>query len=207
MRTYFTSFLICILAALNAACKEEGKEIEKMTQAETICLLPVGEVNEDVLFFLQSELQKVFQRQVKIAEGLEHPDYAYNPEREQYLSPDIVDRIKKEKSKDCDRILGVVDIDLYVPSLNFVFGQADFHDRVAVISLTRLRQEYYGLSSDEKLFRERALKEAVHELGHTYGLRHCPDTKCVMHFSNSLKDTDIKSHNFCPGCKSKLSQK
>lgn len=207
MRTYFTSFLICILAGLNAGCKEEDKEIEKMTQAETICLLPVGEVKEDVLTFLQSELKRIFQKEVKVAEGVEHPDYAYNPEREQYLSSEIVDRIKKEKSKYRDRILGVVDIDLYVPALNFVFGQADFFDKVAVISLVRLTQEYYGLPKDDKLFQDRALKEAVHELGHTYGLRHCPDPKCVMHFSNSLKDTDIKSHNFCPECQSQLNQK
>lgn len=206
MRIYLTCLLISVLAALNAACKEEDKEIEKMIHGEAICLLPVGEVKEDVLFFLQSELEKVFEKEVKIAQSLQHPDYAYNPEREQYLSSEIVERIKKEKSKDCDRILGVTDVDLYVPSLNFVFGQADFFDKAAVISLVRLRQEYYDLPKDEKLFQERVLKEAVHELGHTYVLTHCENPECVMYFSNTLEDTDIKSHDFCPECESKLNQ-
>ena len=206
MRVYLTCLLISVLAALNAACKEEDKEIEKMIHGEAICLLPVGEVKEDVLAFLQSELHRIFQKEVKVAQRVEHPDYAYNPEREQYLSSEIVDRMKREKPKGCHRVLGVADIDLYVPSLNFVFGQADFYDKVAVISLVRLRQEYYGLPKDEKLFQDRALKEAVHELGHTYGLTHCDDPKCVMHFSNSLKDTDIKSHTFCRRCESTLNQ-
>lgn len=178
-----------------------------MKQDETICLVALGEVDKDILSFLQTELEKVFENQVKIAEGLERPDYAYNPERDQYHPSEILKKMKKKQFKDCNRVLGVTDIDLYVPSLNFVFGEADFYDKVAVISLSRLRQEYYGLSKDEKLFQRRVLKETIHELGHTYGLHHCPDPKCVMHFSNSLKDTDIKSHNFCSVCKSKLNQK
>ncbi len=190
--------------AFTVQCKDENGKIEKMKQDENICLVAMGKVDKDILSFLQSELQEVFQKEVKIAKGIKHLDYAYNPKREQYHSSEILEKMKKEKFEGCDRVLGVGDVDMYVPSLNFVFGEADFYDRVAVISLVRLRQEYYGLPEDDKLFQERALKEAVHELGHTYDLRHCPDPKCVMHFSNSLKDTDIKSHNFCPQCKSKL---
>jgi archaemetzincin len=178
-----------------------------MKQNETICLVALGEVDKGILSFLQPELEKVFEKQVKIAEALEHPDYAYNPKRDQYHSSEILEKMKKVKFEGCDRVLGIGDVDMYVPSLNFVFGEADFYDRVAVISLVRLRQGYYGLPEDNKLFQKRALKEAVHELGHTYGLRHCPDPKCVMHFSNSLKDTDIKSHIFCTECKPKLIQK
>jgi archaemetzincin len=196
--------LTLILAVFIAQCKENNKEIEKMKQEETICIAAVGEVDKETLSFLQSELERVFKKEVKTAEDLKHPEYAYNPKRDQYHSSEILERMKKEHFKGCDRVLGITDVDLYVPSLNFVFGEADFYDKVAVISLTRLRQEYYGLPKDEKLFQSRALKEAVHELGHTYGLRHCSDPKCVMHFSNSLKDTDIKSHNFCSGCKYKL---
>ena len=103
-----------------------------------------------------------------------------------------------------ERVLGVVDVDLYAADLNFVFGEADPKEGVAVISLARLRQEFYGLAPNESLFHERILKEAVHELGHTYSLGYCPDPACVMHFSNSLKDTDIKKSSFCLKCHPRL---
>jgi len=101
-----------------------------------------------------------------------------------------------------EKILGIVDHDLYVPELNFVFGEAS---RIAaVISLTRLRQGFYHLPENRSLFHQRILTEAVHELGHTYGLRHCENPRCVMFFSNSLMDTDRKGPAFCARCKSKL---
>jgi len=106
-----------------------------------------------------------------------------------------------------DRVLGVVDVDIFAPGLNFVFGQADISGKRALISLQRLRQEFYGLPRDESVFGERVLKEAVHEVGHTYGLRHCPDPTCVMHFSNSLPDTDLKGCNLCLICQEKISRK
>ncbi len=91
-------------------------------------------------------------------------------------------------------------MDLYTRGLNFVFGQARLGGREAVISLARLHQSFYGLPEDEELLLERSLKEAVHELGHTWGLAHCPDHLCVMHFSNSLRDTDVKTARFCSKC-------
>jgi archaemetzincin len=93
----------------------------------------------------------------------------------------------------------LVDHDLYVPGLNFVFGEAS--QKVAVISFTRLRQEFYHLPEDRGLFHRRALTEAVHELGHTYGLQHCKNPHCVMFFSNTLMDTDRKGPEFCTECK------
>jgi archaemetzincin len=99
----------------------------------------------------------------------------------------------------------VVDVDLFVPGLNFVFGLAP--GSTAVISLVRLRHEYYGERKNEYLFRDRALKEAIHELGHTFGLHHCPDIRCIMHFSNCLEDTDIKCPDFCKVCSNKIGRK
>jgi archaemetzincin len=103
--------------------------------------------------------------------------------------------------------LGIIDADLYVPGLNFVFGEADLMGCCALISLTRLRQEFYSLPADSGLFFQRVAKEAVHEIGHTLGLNHCPDVRCVMHFSNSLEDTDIKSSYLCANCARILARK
>jgi len=103
-----------------------------------------------------------------------------------------------------ERVVGIADVDLYVPRLSFVFGEADVGSGTAIISLCRLRQEYYGLAPDEALFLERATKEIVHELGHTFGLGHCPNDRCVMHFSNSLADTDLKNAQFCNRCRPRI---
>jgi archaemetzincin len=99
------------------------------------------------------------------------------------------------------KILAICDFDAYSSHLNFVFGQAYLDGSISAIYLPRLRQEFYGLKADEYLFHQRIVKEAVHELGHAFGLNHCGNTRCVMHFSNSLSDTDIKESHFCNVCK------
>jgi archaemetzincin len=101
-------------------------------------------------------------------------------------------------------ILGICNFDAYSSGLNFVFGQAFLTGGVAVIYLPRLRQEFYGLAADRSIFIDRVLKEATHEVGHAFGLKHCPKQLCVMHFSNSLVDTDHKAKDFCNICKNKL---
>lgn len=170
----------------------------------SILLVPVGEMDKKVMERLQVDLGKVFGRKVEVGQGMHHPGYAYNKKRSQYLSTAILETLMEQKEYAAyDRMLGMVDQDLYVPELNFVFGEAG--QKAAVISLTRLRQEFYHLPQDENLFYRRALTEAVHELGHTYGLGHCRNSHCVMFFSNSLTDTDKKGPDFCLECKSKLS--
>jgi len=164
---------------------------------EKLNIIPIGKIDQRILDYLKVELRKKFGLEVGIVEPMEKPDYAYNPQRRQYHSTSILEKISKLTN---GVILGVVDLDLYVPDLNFVFGQAAPLMRMAIISLARLRQECYGLPKNESLFRERAIKEAVHELGHVFGLNHCRDPKCVMHFSNSLFDTDKKSSSFCSKC-------
>jgi archaemetzincin len=101
-------------------------------------------------------------------------------------------------------LLGLIEADCYAPGLNFIFGQAKPHGREAFVALPRLRQSFYGLPEDPTLLRQRALTEAVHELGHTWSLTHCPDPQYVMHFSNSLRETDVKGSNFCPRCSHRL---
>lgn len=176
---------------------------EKRIHNMSILLVPVGEIDKKVMERLQVDLGKVFERKVEVGQGMLHPDYAYNKKRNQYLSTAILKTLMEQKEYTAyDRMLGMVDQDLYVPELNFVFGEAG--QKASVISLTRLRQEFYHLPQDENLFYRRALTEAVHELGHTYGLGHCRNPHCVMFFSNSLMDTDRKGPDFCLECKSKL---
>ena len=173
-----------------------------------IYLLPLGKVEEDVLAFLVQRLEKTFDFPVEMLERRKIPEEAFNLSRNQYYSSLILKKMKSTlKLKKEEKVLAVVDVDLYVPELNFVFGEAELGGQLAVISFSRLRQSFYGLKENRELFLERAIKEAVHELGHTFGLGHCPDPKCVMHFSNSLLDTDKKSASFCHHCQQKLKER
>ena len=114
------------------------------------------------------------------------PEKAYSPLRRQYNSTRILSLLEVELAGvKADRILAITGVDLYADGLNFVFGEAQFPGRIALISLHRLKPSYYG-EGNGKLFKSRLRKEAVHELGHTFGLPHCPNPACVMHFSNSI---------------------
>jgi archaemetzincin len=168
-----------------------------------IILKPIGSIDNTVLEELKGILVRVFGCPVEIVSTLDIPNRAYNKGRGQYRATTILDCLKTSATAPDERVLGIADVDLYTPELNFVFGQAEPSSKVAVISLCRLRQE---LPPDPHLFLKRATKEAVHELGHTFGLGHCTKNKCVMHFSNSLHDTDVKEMTFCSQCHPKLIQ-
>ncbi len=168
-----------------------------------IVLIAVGKVDPSIIGLLKNDLEKSFKRPVFIGRGMPEPHYAYDRKRNQYLSTSILNAIIKEEDyAHYEKILGIVDHDLFVPELNFVFGEAS--TKAAVISLTRLREEFYNLPENKSLFYKRILTEAVHELGHTYGLSHCKNPYCVMFFSNSLIDTDRKGYNFCRECRDRL---
>ena len=167
-----------------------------------ILFIPMGYVDKEIIENLKQPLATIFGEKVVVGETIELPPESRDRRRRQYLASRLLELIPLPKPG--DRALAIVDVDIFASGLNFVFGETDIVGRRAVISLQRLRQEFYGLPRDEKLFRERTLKEAVHELGHTYGLGHCPNPGCVMHFSNSLYDTDWKGWNFCSICHKKL---
>jgi archaemetzincin len=171
----------------------------------SLILIAIGKVDPTVLEVVKNHLGKLFNLQVMLGKGISEPQHAFNKRRNQYRAADLLGVIMAQKEyNEYDRILGVIDRDLYEPQLNFVFGIAS--GRVAVISMTRLREEFYGLPENRTLFYKRVVTEAVHELGHTYGLAHCRNSECVMFFSNTLADTDRKGPNFCPKCKGELSR-
>lgn len=166
-----------------------------------IAMVAMGEVEAQLLVHVCAAVREAFDRSCYVGEVLATPASAFNSRRAQYSAETILEQLH---SGPAERILGVVDLDLYVPQLNFVFGLADRVGRRAVIALPRLRERFYGGRDDEALFRARVVKEAVHELGHTYGLGHCSNRRCVMTFSNSLADTDYKGQEFCPRCRQQL---
>lgn len=156
-------------------------------------LLPIAPVDARVVQDLARAISAATGSRLTVASERAIPLAAYVPARRQHRAEALVGLARQEPG---DRVLAVTEADLYSDDLNFVFGLADSPGRAAVISLHRLRAD-----GDPSRFRERAVKEAIHELGHTMGLGHCPDPGCVMHFSNSLADTDRKAAALCGRCR------
>lgn len=163
-----------------------------------IILQPIGVVDPAMIAFLEEEIGSIFGA-VEVKSAIEVPAEARVPEREQLEGSSFLKGLSAAGLEEGDAVLGVTDEDLFVAETNFIFGLA--YGRQAIISLARLRQEFYGLLPDTDIFWERAKKEAVHELGHVFGLLHCPDRRCVMHFSNSILETDSKGWRFCGRCR------
>lgn len=172
-----------------------------MAAMVTIALQPIGAVDGGLIAFLEEEIGSIF-GEVEVRPAVEVPAEARVPERGQLEVSSLFRALPVAGLEEGDAVLGVIDEDLFVADTSFIFGLA--YGRRAIISPARLRQEFRGLSSNSALFLERAKKEAVHELGHVFGLLHCTDRRCVMHFSNSIDETDFKGWRFCWRCRKTL---
>ncbi len=174
--------------------------VEGMQQ---IRFLLFEEIDRNFVEEIAPGVEEVYETAVEIAEEtLDLPERGYDHTRGQYVANSLIRAIPR--SEPGVKTLGMTDRDLYAPDLNFVFGQAQLPGDRAVMSVARLRSEDWDEDPDHDLLIERAVKEAVHELGHTIGFHHCDDPDCVMHFSNRLAETDRKRRMFCEECSAKL---
>ena len=155
-----------------------------------LLIQPFGNVPVDIIDALAASLS-TFDMEIEIRNSISMPRDSYDTKRGQYRADAFMEVCPQA---DADWVLGVAAVDLFAEPLNFVFGQAEVGGRAAVISIARLAHR------DRGKFNQRVAKEAIHELGHTFGLTHCTDPKCVMSFSNSLEDTDHKGMRYCDSC-------
>jgi len=171
-----------------------------------IHVVPVGlSVPIDLLDYLAAALARVFRASCRVqTQAVIDAGFAHDPRRDQYHATQILRRLRDLESGDDVCTIGVTRLDLFVPILTFVFGEAELSGRVAVVSMQRLDERFYGLPAREEVLRERLVKEAVHELGHTFGLRHCEDWRCVMTSSHAVDRLDAKGAEFCRECRRAL---
>ncbi len=166
----------------------------------SIYLTAIGSAEEEVFVAVEICLQRTFDLEIRRAPPFPDPEYARDPKSRQYSSGLIVRELVGKCPADASRLLGITERDLFIPMLTFVFGQAQLGGKAAVLSLARLRQEFYHLPPNFELLKVRAAKEALHELGHTFGLVHCPDRDCVMSLATNVSQLDRKGGDFCPSC-------
>jgi archaemetzincin len=171
-----------------------------------IILVVMSSIDEHLLNKLKQELELTFKRKVEAKIKITNLRSFYNSRRNQYSSSQLLSRLRKMERNPEDKILGIVDVDLFSPGWEFIFGEAEINSGIGMLSLFRLKPENYGHKRNAKLLKGRTLKEAVHELGHLFGLLHCESPDCVMYFSTDLKYVDHKKLDFCSECQSKLNK-
>ena len=166
-----------------------------------LAVAPVGAAPGEVLSAMEAALDAAFALPVGRMHAIEEPSRAFSPQREQWAATAFLEALLSRVPEAATRLLGVTERDLFVPVLSFVYGQAQLGGTVAVVSLARLRPEFHGLPGAPEVLARRAAAEAVHEVGHTFGLVHCPDRRCPMSLSIDLPDLDGKIAAPCSACR------
>jgi archaemetzincin len=171
---------------------------------QSILLVPFHPADSTELEALLQPLQSIFHAEVHLGREELDSSFARDAYRGQVNSSFLIASLLERFHGTNQKILGITAADLFVPVLTYVFGEAQLGGRAAVLSTHRLREEFYGLAHAPLLERSRIIKEAIHELGHTFGLVHCPSYACVMHSSTAVEEIDLKGDAFCNSCRSRL---
>lgn len=171
---------------------------------DSIILISFGSFEKDLLEMIVQDVEHEFLLPVRTREG--HLDLSefYNSSRRQYNGFNLLKEVDTKFAEDTMKTLGLFDVDLFIPILTYIFGQAYLNGKAGIASVYRLRNERYGMKRDEKLLVDRFRKEVIHELGHAFGLIHCHDQTCVMRSSTYVEDIDQKSHHLCHKCSAQI---
>ncbi len=163
-------------------------------------IVPINAIDPAFLQRLGLCLEERFLYRAAVERALAVPRSSVNSARQQMFVSTLTTKVLRQYPDDSGLLLAITDYDLYKTSHRFIFGDADEQRRIAVVSLHRLRSDFYGESADENVLFQRTLKECVHELGHAVGLKHCYNARCAMYYSNSIFETDNKMPYFCEVC-------
>ena len=165
-----------------------------------IVISPIGFQDNDALKLIRREVGTLFGCETQILPVLENIDFAIDFKRNQYHSTVILDKLAEQAPNDAFKILAITESDLFIPIFTYVFGEAQLGGKACIISTYRLSQELPSMEWEEE-FKARVVKEALHELGHTFKLTHCKERHCIMRYSRSIEDVDNKSKDFCRYCR------
>ncbi|SYZ74062.1 conserved hypothetical protein [Candidatus Zixiibacteriota bacterium] len=172
-----------------------------------VVVVPLGEVDFMMVNRLATNVGPVFGRSVDILKGMKMPDEGLNVIRNQYYASNLLAKLERVKANHKEIVLGVCEEDLYLPDEPYIIGHSDTVCGTAVVSLFRIRQEFYGLPEDESKVYTRLFKQAVHQLAHLFDLTSCRNPRCVNYFSQNMIDIDNKGERFCDICKRSLAEK
>jgi len=171
---------------------------------QSITLISFGHFEKDILEKTAEAVSEEYHSTVSIRDGhLDLGEY-YDSARRQYNGNSLLKQVDSMSVSESSKTLGLFNVDLFIPILTFIFGQAFLNGRSGIVSVFRLSNVRYGMPENEELMLDRFKKEVVHELGHTFGLIHCQHPTCVMRSSTYVEDIDLKSQHLCRNCRDEL---
>lgn len=170
----------------------------------TITILSFGLFDRGFLEKISETVVREFNCQVLIKDARIDISEFYDPVRRQYNGDKLLREVDTVNVNGSAKVIGLFNVDLYIPILTYIFGQAQLGGRTAIASLYRLSNERYGMNADEDLLLQRFKKEVIHELGHTFSLIHCHTPTCVMRSSTYVEDIDQKGAQLCVKCRAAI---
>ncbi len=173
-------------------------------------LIPIGDVDTNLLNALITDVSGVYNLRARVLPKTDIPQSAYNIWRKQYDAEKLIESISQNEGKFIDRTIpgiGITEVDIYYNGLNFVYSYEDIDENVGIVSIYRLREEFYDKPPNFGKLVDRTIKEILHVLGHLLGLEHCTNKTCLMYPSESIVDLDRKNFEFCDNCLIKLNTK
>ena len=171
---------------------------------KSITLFSHGQFKTEFLEKLARDVEIEFGMSVQITTA--HTDISafFNASRRQYDANQLLKMLDTESNSEALKTIGLFQVDLFVPILTYIFGQAVFKGKTGIASVYRLKNEQYGLPQNNTLLFQRFRKVVIHELGHTFGLIHCHVPSCVMRSTTYVEEIDQKKHHFCKKCRNEL---
>jgi archaemetzincin len=169
-----------------------------MNPPDTIYVSPVGQIAPWIIGTIAQKIEIFFGFKTEELCLVEDISFAYDRDRDQYHSTLILEKLASRCPKGGLKVMAVTKEDLFIPILTHVYGEAQLGGTACILSISRLitGPDMGGKDRGES----RIVKEAVHELGHCFDLRHCEDDTCIMHYCRKLGDVDKKSNRFCRYC-------
>ena len=166
----------------------------------TIIIAPIGDFTPELLDLIRAEIKRIYAFPTEVRPLLEDLEFAFHPNRNQYHSTPILEELARKAPADAIKVLALVQEDLFIPILTHVYGEAQLGGKACIVSTIRLNEGHRALNNQEP-YLSRIIKEAIHELGHTFKLRHCREHTCLMHYCRNESDVDRKSDQLCRYCK------
>ena len=170
------------------------------TQPQKVIISPIGKRDNELIELIAAEIKSIFGHKTETIPFLDPVDFAFDPVRKQYHSTPILEKLDSFAPSQAMKVLGIVQDDLFIPILTHVYGEAQLGGRACMVSTYRLK-EGLSVAGSSGAYQRRVVKEAIHELGHTFNLRHCRDSACIMHYCHTVEDVDRKTDQLCRYCK------